>query len=160
MAYRAYRPDGERGFTMVELVCCIVLLGVLAAVSGSRFYSSQPFEERGYADEVASALRQAQRVAILSGCDVSLTVNAAGYSAMQRPAAGNNCAMAGLWVTPVRLIGGLTLSGTRPASVASAPDVQYIFNARGVLANGAAPALTVGAFTLNVDANSGFVVLQ
>jgi hypothetical protein len=60
----------------------------------------------------------------------------------------------------VRQIDGGALSGTKPTSVASAPDIEYIFNGRGELANGARPALTIGSFTLNIDAQSGFVVVQ
>jgi MSHA pilin protein MshC len=159
MAAIKHRPEGERGFTLIELVCCIVLLGVLAAFSAPRFYSSQPFEERGYADEVVSALRHAQRVAILSSCDVSLTVDSNGYTALQR--AENNCTTAGEpWNVPVLQNDGLALAGTRPTSVVSAPDIEYVFKASGALEGGARPALTIGAFTLNIDAGSGFVVVQ
>jgi MSHA pilin protein MshC len=62
----------QAGFTLVELVTVIVLVALLTAVAGPRFFDNQPFRERGYVDELASSLRYSQRVAIASGCNVQL----------------------------------------------------------------------------------------
>jgi len=145
----------EHGFTLVELVTCIVILGVLAAVAGPRFLDYQPYQQRGYVDEVESAIRYAQRVAVASGCPVAFSVDASGYTALQQSRTGTLCS--GGWSVPVSRTDGTPLSGTPPTGVSLSPAAQWVFMANGALNSGAPPPLTVGPFTLRIDAGSGLV---
>jgi len=149
-----------RGYSLIELVTCLIIVAILGAVIAPKMFDSQPFQARGYADEVAAALHYTQVVAVSSGCDASITINAAGYQALQRAAVGNNCAAVGGWVTPVVRVDGGTLSGSAPAGVGSAPAHQYVFDSTGRVINGTPPALSIGSFTLTVDAGSGLVKVQ
>src|SRR5262249_25055030 len=140
----------------------IVILGVLAAVAGPRFISYQPFQERGYLNEVAAAMRYAQRVAVASGCDVRFTLTAtgggAGYSAMQRRV-WNASGCTGGWTVNVTRADGTALADSPPKGVTMSPSVQLIFSGTdGSVSTGTPPTLTVGSFTLDVDAGSGLVV--
>jgi prepilin-type N-terminal cleavage/methylation domain-containing protein len=56
-------PD-TRGFTLVELVVVMMLMGVLASVGVSRFVNRQPFEVQAGADQLLAALRTAQATAL------------------------------------------------------------------------------------------------
>ncbi len=49
---------------MVELIAVIVIMGVLAAVAGPRFFDRGTFDSRGFYDQVLSSLRYAQKEAI------------------------------------------------------------------------------------------------
>lgn len=63
-AVRTIRGRRCRGFTMVELVVTMVIIGLLAAVVMPRFFGSNEFASRGFYDEAHSVVRYAQKTAI------------------------------------------------------------------------------------------------
>jgi MSHA pilin protein MshC len=148
------------GFTIVELVVVIVLLGILATFAVPRFFSKQPFSARGYSDELASALRYAQKVAVASGCDVSISIDASGYSAAQRALSGSICATSGAWSVPVRRSDDSALAGTAPNDATVGAPVTVMFAGNGGV-RGTAPApIAIGPHTISVDPMTGFVSVQ
>ena len=52
------------GFTIVELITIIVIMGILAAMAAPRFFDRNVFDSRGFYDQVISTLRYAQKAAI------------------------------------------------------------------------------------------------
>lgn len=53
-----------RGFTLVELIIVIVLMGVLAVVAAPRLINNTDFYARGFHDETMALLRYAQKTAV------------------------------------------------------------------------------------------------
>jgi MSHA pilin protein MshC len=156
-----------RGFTLVELIACVLIIAVLAALLGPRFTGTQVFDQRGYTDELAAALRYADDVAVATGCNVSFTVTVAPaqYSAAMRPPAGaaNTCAAAGAYTQQVVRADGTPLSDTPPSDANVTLGGTIVFGPGGQVSSWshALPAsFTIGSFTLTVDSSSGFVNVQ
>lgn len=148
-----------RGYTIVEVVLVIVILAVLATVAGPRFFNNSAFDERGYYDELVSALRYAQKVAVASGCRVRVNIAATTFSLAQQAATGGHCDPTDAsYPLPVRLSTGELMSGTAPDGVSAAPTMSLVFDALGRTNLASNQVFTVGARALTVQADSGLVV--
>lgn len=148
----------EMGFTLVELVVVLVILGTLAAFAAPRFFDDRAFLQRGYYEELASALKYSQKLAVASGCPVRVSLTSGGYDARQQAATSGTCDTAdSTWATTVRLADGQTLSGTAPTGVVVSPAVTVTFDALGRTNLGSDQSVSVGPFSLTIRAESGFV---
>jgi MSHA pilin protein MshC len=70
-----FRAPNNRGFTIVELVVVIIILGIISAVAAPRFFDLQDYKEIAFKDELVSALRFAQKRAVASGEVVEVVVD-------------------------------------------------------------------------------------
>lgn len=64
MRWQPSRTLHQRGFTLIELIMVIVLLGILAVFAAPRIFNSNDFNARGFHDETLAFLRYAQKTAI------------------------------------------------------------------------------------------------
>ncbi len=72
------------GFTLIETISVVLLLAVVGVVAMSRLGDLGGFERRAFFDEVVSAVRYAQKLAVSTGCDVQVNISATGYALHQR----------------------------------------------------------------------------
>lgn len=150
----------KHGYTLVELVTVIAIVAILAALAGPRFFNQTTFRERGYADELAAAVRYSQKVAIATGCSVLFTATTASYTAMQQAASGNHCnSGSSTWSTAVTNTDGQTIAGSVPAGVTTAA-FSLTFGSDGLLSSGGGVSIAVGARTLAISAVSGYAEVQ
>lgn len=68
----------QRGFTMVELITVMVLIGVLAAIAIPRLMGNDSTAAAVFGDQVSSALRTAQKTAVARRRTVCATTSAKG----------------------------------------------------------------------------------
>lgn len=147
-----------RGFTLVELVVTLVIIGALAAVGAPIFFSADTFRQRGFFNETLSAVRYAQKLAVASGCTVSVNIMAGGFSVNR--AASNTppgTCNAGPYDTPVSdpSSPGQSLARTAPGGVALTP-ATIVFAPLGNATSGDV-TITVGGSQFRVWGATGFV---
>jgi MSHA pilin protein MshC len=61
---RGGRRVSAKGFTLIELIMVMVMLGVLAVFAAPRVFNRNDFEARGFHDQTLGVLRYAQKTAI------------------------------------------------------------------------------------------------
>ena len=157
---RPLRGRVGTGFSLIELIVVIVLMAILIGIAAPRFFGSGDFEAPAFAQELASAARYAQKLAVVSGCPVNLTVTGASYALTQPQATAPPCTGALTMTLPVThpATGG-SFSGTAPTGVAIGGTLGTVqFSAAGV--PDAAASYTVGELAVTIGANSGYVEVQ
>ena len=102
----------KRGFTIVELVVVIVLLGIMSAFALPRFFNVGDYQARAAYDEVASALRYAQKLAVGSGCAVRVNIIDNSYALQQQA----SCSSGGFSTITRHPVDSATISGVTLSS--------------------------------------------
>jgi prepilin-type N-terminal cleavage/methylation domain-containing protein len=149
------------GYTLVELVVVIAVAGILSAYIAPRFWTQQTFSDRGYADELAAALRATQKAAVITGCPAQLTLTPTSYAAAQQAASGNACNSADTtWSTTILTADGSAIQDTAPANTAASPSGVFQFDTQGRLSSSPATTVAVGTHTLTIIAGTGLVQVQ
>lgn len=116
------RRLGQSGFTLIELVMVIVLLGILAIFAAPRIFNSGGFFARGFHDETLALLRYAQKSAIAQRRMVCATFDTVSTPntlvlTMENPT---------LTTTPVSCnVNVVGPRGENPATVTARSDVTY-----------------------------------
>lgn len=156
----------NRGFTLVELIMTMVIVGILAAVVAPRFFDTNVFQSRGFADQVQATLRYAQKVAIAQRRNVCVAFDSVAVPNnitltidSDTPSDGVcNPAPAGNLQSPS---GGASYVINAPAGVAfgTAPaPVDFSFNALGTPTNAPqAISITGAANAIIIEAETGYV---
>lgn len=153
------RRAGSAGFSLVELVVVIVLLGIVAAVVMPRWRGGSGFEERALHDQVVAALRYAQKSAVAARRTVCVSFSTSPSKvdfsiSSTYPAA--NCSIGSLLAGP----DGTNLSIAASGSIAITSSASSLtFDAAG--RPSAAASITVSglpaSLAITVESETGYV---
>lgn len=146
----------NRGFTLIELVAVIIIVGILAAFVAPRFLGRGAFEARGVRDSLVSALRYAQKTAIAGNCPVQVKIKSDGYRLMRRPSPCTNGAAFSKTVVDPAGGGAFELHGNNNVTLSPTPTI--IFLATGATESGADTTITVnGTRPITIIGLTGYV---
>lgn len=154
------RSGLQLGFTLIELIMVIVMLGVLAVFAVPRIFDSGDFYARGFHDETLALLRYAQKAAIAQRRTVCVTFTSNTASlTMATTASTFNCATATALAGPN---GTSTITARSGVTYRSLPT-DFNFNGLGepITATGAAMAkqnIQIGNVSdVIVETSTGYV---
>lgn len=154
MDWRSRCSKSETGFTLIELVTVIVMLGVLSIYMAPHMFNSAAFNSRGLHDETLSFLRYAQKTAIAQRrvvC-IAFTLNSASLTVSSTPAHTTcDAPLSG----PHGDVPGVLKAGTGAAY--STLPVDFNFNGLGQPVDGAGAAMATQTLQVN-DVNSAITV--
>lgn len=145
------------GFTLIELILVIMLLGTLSYFAVARMVDRGDTDAHGFAEQLASMLRFAQKAAVAQRRNVYVNVD----SGAGRVWACLDAALACTAPLAAPAGGPLEHNTPRGVSVASGGAAQLAFDALGrpSLANALDLSVTASAatFTVRIEPDSGYV---
>ena len=151
--------DDQRGFTLIELIMVMVIVGILAVFVAPRFFDANVFKSRGFADQVQASLRYAQKEAIAQHRNVCVAMTASDITLTIASASGAASPCNPPLNPPLVIPGQATNKISTPSAVItlSYTAASFVFDALG---KPSVPnTITISGATNNivVEAETGYV---
>jgi len=148
----------SKGFTFVELVVTLLMIGALAVVAYPRL-SSTVIEEAAFEQQLLNALRYAHKQAMNSGCAIRVEVRAASndYGVYLRDdATATSCGSAGFGSNPLPDPAGGVYAGSAPDGVTISSGLAFTFDGLG-RPQPAGGSMSFNGRSIVVESETGYV---
>ncbi|MEO6173484.1 MAG: type II secretion system protein [Arenimonas sp.] len=132
------------GFTLIELVVVMIIIGVLAVAAVPRLLDSRTFDSRGFNDQNLAALRYAHKAAIAQRRTVCVSFSASSVTFTMASVAGSS-------TCNTNLVGP---AGDSPFQITASPGVTYTASPSNFAFNGAGQASLGQTLQVNGQTNS------
>lgn len=152
-------PLRLHGFTLLELITVIVVLGIVSALALPRLVDRASLQSRGFLDAVRASIQHARTLAVASGCEVQVQIASSTLRLQQRA----GCVAPGAFSVPVPdpVEPGADYVVNAPSGMTlSASPASFVFDSLGQLTGAGNVVLSIGgsgAGSLTVFASTGFV---
>jgi MSHA pilin protein MshC len=125
----------QSGFTLLELVVTLMIIGVLAVAVLPRFAERSAFDRLGFYDQTLSVLRYAQKTAIAQRRNVCVDFTSTTVTLKIASTAGSAVACTIDLAGPTRNSPPAGINFTNAGGVAAIP-ANFVFNALGEASSG------------------------
>lgn len=149
------------GFSLIELIAVLLLLGILSVFALGRLASPDQFAVKGFFDDTVTAVRFAQKLAVSTGCDVQVNITSAGYQLRR-----SSTCVADDYGTVTGVVVDNPANRSNPyqnltSGFTIAPATSIVFDARGLPESGSNVTYTVSgagsALDFTVTGQTGLV---
>jgi MSHA pilin protein MshC len=150
-----------KGFTVIELISVVVILGIITASAIPLMSSKSAYDERFFYDDLLQAFRFSQRLSVASGCSVQISLSGTSFSLLQDSACNS---ASPVFDKTVYLPGSgdVYQNNDLPTGTTYTSSLSpIIFNSLGQAVNSSAnvfsqATIVVGGRTILVDGETGF----
>lgn len=148
-----------RGFTLIELIVTMTIVGILAVTVIPRWSGSSEFNERAFRDRVVAALRYAQKSAIATRRTTCAIFAASPASVSFRISGSNGAADCSVGGALVGMEGNALVVTAGSGVSFSALPAAIVFDAAGRPTSGATINISAlsASQSITVEAETGYV---
>lgn len=154
------------GFTIIELVIALVIVGVMAVAAGPRFFSTIDYDRRVYYDEVLNSIRYARKLAVATNGHIQVSLTSTSIT-LQNRIEGSNCTTGTTFqpiLDPANKTSGYVKTAPGSVTLTFSANWPIYFNGLGQAIRasdcsvvGTGTATIVGGNTVTVIGETGFV---
>ena len=149
-------PSRASGFTLIELIMVIVVLGALSLFVAPSFSSKNSFDTLSFHQELKTAIRFAHKLSIASGCEVQVALTANSYSLFYPDTTCNPPDAFGANAVKHPVQSG-AYAANSPSGISIISFGNFFFSASGAPSSSGTIMINPGGRQIVINALTGFV---